>query len=137
MKFGHHLKTSLYPEWTYYYLAYDDLKHELKTRIRLQNGHWDEEDETAFVELLEKELNKVYEFQKVKSGEINRRIQHSEKEIKNITESNSAREEDYILLEEELSMIIADVHDLAKFTRLNYTGFLKIIKKHDVSFCHH
>ena len=29
---------------------------------------------------------------------------------------------------------IADVHDLAKFTQLNYTGFQKIIKKHDVSF---
>jgi len=31
-----------------------------------------------------------------------------------------------------LSDIIADVHDLAKFTQLNYTGFQKIIKKHDV-----
>jgi SPX domain protein involved in polyphosphate accumulation len=36
------------------------------------------------------------------------------------------------LLEEDLSDIIADVHDLAKFTQLNYTGFQKIIKKHDV-----
>jgi len=31
-----------------------------------------------------------------------------------------------------VSDIIADVHDLAKFTQLNYTGFQKIIKKHDV-----
>ena len=38
-----------------------------------------------------------------------------------------------MLLEEDLSDIIADVHDLAKFTQLNYTGFQKIIKKHDVS----
>jgi SPX domain protein involved in polyphosphate accumulation/uncharacterized membrane protein YidH (DUF202 family) len=30
-----------------------------------------------------------------------------------------------------LSDIIADVHDLAKFARLNYTGFQKIVKKHD------
>ena len=37
-----------------------------------------------------------------------------------------------MLLEEDLSEIIADVHDLAKFTQLNYTGFQKIIKKHDV-----
>lgn len=42
-------------------------------------------------------------------------------------------EEDFMLLEEDLSDIIADVHDLAKFTQLNYTGFQKIIKKHDVS----
>ncbi|KAG0136894.1 putative vacuolar transporter chaperone (Vtc4) [Tuber indicum] len=40
-------------------------------------------------------------------------------------------EEDFELLEEDLSDIIADVHDLAKFTQLNYTGFQKIIKKHD------
>ena len=44
-----------------------------------------------------------------------------------------AMEEDFMLLEEDLSDIIADVHDLAKFTQLNYTGFQKIIKKHDVS----
>ena len=41
-------------------------------------------------------------------------------------------EEDFLLLEEDVSDIIADVHDLAKFTQLNYTGFQKIIKKHDV-----
>ena len=35
------------------------------------------------------------------------------------------------MLESDLSDIIADVHDLAKFTQLNYTGFQKIIKKHD------
>lgn len=35
------------------------------------------------------------------------------------------------MLEADLSDIIADVHDLAKYTQLNYTGFQKIIKKHD------
>ena len=44
----------------------------------------------------------------------------------------SPTEEDFELLEEDVSDIIADVHDLAKFTQLNYTGFQKIIKKHDV-----
>lgn len=129
MKFGHHLKTSLYPEWTFYYLSYDELKRELKTRTR--GNQWSEEDETIFFELLEKELEKVFTFQDVKSGEINRRIQNCEKEIHDIMEANSANEDDFLAIEEELSMIIADVHDLAKFTRLNYTGFLKIIKKHD------
>jgi SPX domain protein involved in polyphosphate accumulation len=49
----------------------------------------------------------------------------SEEEQKNI-------ENEFEVLEEDLSGIIADVHDLAKFTQLNYTGFQKIIKKHDV-----
>ncbi|KAK3808703.1 MAG: VTC domain-containing protein [Benniella sp.] len=131
MKFGHQLKTSLYPEWVFYYLAYDQLKAELKTRLSQNRGRWTEDDETAFAELLEKELDKVYSFQKVKSGEIMRRLQHSKQEVEEIIQSDHAQNEDYALLEDELQHIIADVHDLAKFTRLNYTGFLKIIKKHD------
>ncbi|KAF9202433.1 vacuolar transporter chaperone [Haplosporangium sp. Z 27] len=131
MKFGHQLKTSLYPEWVFYYLAYDNLKAELKTRISNNNGKWTEDDETAFAELLEKELDKVYSFQKVKSGEIMRRLSHSKQQVELLVQSQEPHNEDYALLEEELQHIIADVHDLAKFTRLNYTGFLKIIKKHD------
>ena len=40
-------------------------------------------------------------------------------------------EERFQDLEENLANVIADVHDLALFTKLNYTGFLKIVKKHD------
>lgn len=88
----------------------------------------------------------------MKSGEIVRRIQVSEKEVGDVltrldhtgpkrpspsgiggeTEADAPTEEDFMLLEEDLSDIIADVHDVAKFTQLNYTGFQKIIKKHDV-----
>jgi hypothetical protein len=38
-----------------------------------------------------------------------------------------------MMLEQDLGDIIGDVHDLAKFVQVNYTGFQKIIKKHDVS----
>jgi SPX domain protein involved in polyphosphate accumulation len=102
---------------------------------------WDEKSEQSFVEQLEKELDKVYTFQRVKSEEIIRRIASSEKEVGDAVaraqqqaqgQANDSVEEDFDLLEEDLSDIIADVHDLAKFTQLNYTGFQKIIKKHDV-----
>jgi len=89
----------------------------------------------------------------VKSGEIVRRIKASEREVSEVIgrldksgpkpaqngnaghaeEEDVPTEEEFMLLEEDLSDIIADVHDLAKFTQLNYTGFQKIIKKHDVS----
>ncbi len=94
---------------------------------------------------LEGELDKVFTFQRVKSGEIVRRIKSSEKEVNDVISKLDQRgpegtnaedgptEEEFMLLEEDLSDIIADVHDLAKFTQLNYTGFQKIIKKHDVS----
>jgi hypothetical protein len=41
-------------------------------------------------------------------------------------------EERFRELEEEVSVLVADVHDLALFTKLNFTGFVKIVKKHDV-----
>ena len=100
---------------------------------------------------LEEELEKVFTFQRVKSGVIIRRIKISEKEVNDVVSGLSQKltqangngssvdldheglpsEDDFLLLEEDLSDIIADVHDLAKFTQLNYTGFQKIIKKHD------
>ena len=96
-----------------------------------------DDDEQRFVKELESELDKVFTFQKVKSQEIIQRIKAAEAEVNLVISKSDSRgpdaptEEDYILLEDDLSEIIADVHDLAKFTQLNYTGFTKIIKKHD------
>ncbi|KAL8687296.1 MAG: hypothetical protein Q9218_006489 [Villophora microphyllina] len=159
--FGQQLRTSLLKDYYYYYIAYEDLKDALKTpyetaptpEIPKPNRRpWNEEDEKAFVAELEAELDKVWTFQRVKSGEIVRRIKASEKEVNEVIsrlekrgprrrssqigataneEDDIPSEDDFQLLEEDLSDIIADVHDLAKFTQLNYTGFQKIIKKHD------
>ncbi|KAI0033526.1 SPX-domain-containing protein [Vararia minispora EC-137] len=40
-------------------------------------------------------------------------------------------EERFQQLEEEVADLVADVHDLALFSKLNFTGFMKILKKHD------
>jgi hypothetical protein len=74
----------------------------------------------------------VYNFQKVKLSEITKHIQRETQEVDALCDKEHPEEDDFTACEIELSQIIADVHDLAKFTRLNYTGFLKIIKKHDV-----
>ena len=158
------MRTSLIKDYYYYYISYDDLKDALKAPYETQPSpenpnpqrrEWTEDDEKSFVAELEAELDKVFTFQRVKSGEIVRRIKASEKEVNHVigrlddtASSGSApngtsgdltfdapSEEDFLLLEEDLSDIIADVHDLAKFTQLNYTGFQKIIKKHDVRIC--
>ncbi|CAK1367400.1 Vacuolar transporter chaperone 4 [Cercospora beticola] len=154
MRFGQQLRSSLIKDWYYYYIQYDDLKKSLRTDFEhtplVQQGHqkkkkpWSEEDERRFVNQLEQELDKVFTFQKVKSQEIIRRIKASEKEVNEViaraeaakngddrAKQNAPSEDEFLLLEEDLSDIIADVHDLAKFTQLNYTGFQKIIKKHD------
>ena len=155
------MRSSLIRDYYYYYISYDDLKEALKTPYEHQptpqqphpkRRPWTEDDEKAFVAQLEGELDKVFTFQRVKSEEIVRRIKASDREVNDVIsrldqrgpepsdQNGDARgkgddiptEDDFLLLEEDLSDIIADVHDLAKFTQLNYTGFQKIIKKHDV-----
>ncbi|KAF9560750.1 SPX-domain-containing protein [Agrocybe pediades] len=46
-------------------------------------------------------------------------------------QSYDALEEHFHVLEEEVAILVADVHDLALYTKLNITGFMKILKKHD------
>ncbi|KAG8352988.1 Vacuolar transporter chaperone 4 [Fusarium venenatum] len=144
MKFGEQLRSSVIHEYQWYYIDYDGLKDELKRSTGPIKGaakgpEWTEDDETRFVAKLEIELEKVHTKQKVKAMEISRRIAVSEREVKEVVNrlnerglgENGPTEEEFMLLEEDLSDIIADVHDLAKFVQLNYTGFYKIIKKHD------
>lgn len=156
MKFGEQLRSSVIREYQWYYIDYDGLKDDLKhgsglpldtngggdkKARRLSKAGWTEEDEARFVEKLESELEKVHTKQQVKAVEIARRIQVSEREVRDVVNRLNERglgedgptEEEFLLLEEDLSDIIADVHDLAKFVQVNYTGFYKIIKKHDVS----
>lgn len=114
------------------YPAYDELKSMLKQEMRGGQSIWDEEKESSFVEQLEKELEKVYSFQRVKLGEINRRIDAEAHEVETLCRKHMPDEDEFTASEIELGHIIADVHDLAKYSRLNYSGFLLIIKKHDV-----
>ncbi|KAG1743956.1 SPX-domain-containing protein [Suillus paluster] len=46
-------------------------------------------------------------------------------------QSDASLEDIFHGLEEEVATLVADVHDLALYTKLNITGFLKILKKHD------
>ncbi|KAF8318449.1 SPX-domain-containing protein [Clavulina sp. PMI_390] len=46
-------------------------------------------------------------------------------------ESEIDEEAQYHNLEEEVATLVADVHDLSLYTKLNFTGFIKILKKHD------
>ncbi|SPC62169.1 probable VTC4 - Vacuolar Transporter Chaperone [Ustilago sp. UG-2017b] len=193
MKFGRTIETSLYAEWADKYLQYSEIKKEIKNRMNNNNGTWTDKDEDEFVALLSKELDKVYDFQKVKVAELTERIKQAQSEVnllvssrpnssaslpsransrpssragsdtegdddsrrkrrsirpdRNVlyaahdagsdddfdtdTEDSDAFEERFLELEERLAIIIADVHDLALFTKLNYTGFHKIVKKHD------
>jgi SPX domain protein involved in polyphosphate accumulation len=156
MKFGEQLRSSVVREYQFNYIAYDELKALLKTDTvtppsksnpKPKRKEWTEENESIFLERMEEELDNVYTKQKVKAIEIARRIATAEREVNDVVARLNSQgplgrdgqhdhdiptEEDFMNLESDLSDIIADVHDLAKFVQLNYTGFQKIIKKHDV-----
>ncbi|KAK3051500.1 vacuolar transporter chaperone, partial [Teratosphaeriaceae sp. CCFEE 6253] len=55
---------------------------------------WGEEDEKRFVNRLEEELDKVFTFQKVKSQEIIRRINSTEKEVNEVIARTQSAEQD-------------------------------------------
>lgn len=140
MKFGETLKSSLIKDYAYYYIRYDELKYALKQGLEQNNFRWNETLEEHFVDTLEQELDKVYNFFRLKHKEILRRVKEVETLVektvqasKNATDLEDLQyfEQDFQDLEDELSDIIADVHDLNTFTRLNYIGFQKILKKHD------
>lgn len=59
-------------------------------------------------------------------------MQHCEAVVDSILASaEEADETRFSRVEEEISRITMEVTELSKFIRLNYSGFLKILKKHD------
>ncbi|ORZ32811.1 VTC domain-domain-containing protein [Catenaria anguillulae PL171] len=132
MKFGAHLATVQYPEWRFYYVDYDAIKKQLKEMAK-HGTNCPEELEKEFIDFLDRELTKVVNFQAIKSGELNSRANHCETIINNIIANPTATPQVTRIgrVEEELARITTEVNELAKYARLNYTGFLKALKKHD------
>jgi SPX domain protein involved in polyphosphate accumulation len=162
---------SRYSEWADQYIAYGQLKKEIKGNLP-----WNDTAEANFIQSLKNELEKCEQFQRHKAEELMVKIDDLEKEVLGLVEKASEEDEEdeeeeegrtagdvernvdnhddedggsddedddgmsegsieerFRELEEEVSVLVADVHDLALFTKLNFTGFVKIVKKHDVS----
>ncbi|KAF9412601.1 hypothetical protein BGZ94_000996 [Podila epigama] len=134
MKFGSHLKSHRTPHWRYHFVDYDGLKNHLKTNTNQRE--FTDQDEAHFIKLLRSELDKVASFQDLKLGEVLRRTDHCEHTIQQHQMPSAKSSEkltlaSFVVTESEINKITQDVQDLARFQRLNYTAFLKIIKKHD------
>ncbi|OAD73756.1 hypothetical protein PHYBLDRAFT_87308, partial [Phycomyces blakesleeanus NRRL 1555(-)] len=130
MKFGDQLQQEIFAPWRLSYIQYDVLKNELKAR---QMDHtWNPQDEKEFVSLLENELEKVYDFVTAKLSEVEARISYCERTIQTFMNNPTwSSDQNWGIMDDALTEVLFDVNDLAKFTRLNYIGFKKIIKKHD------
>jgi len=124
MLFTQKLNDGVYPPWEQNYIAYDLLKKQLK---ETSESDWSEDDEVRFVQLLDKELDKVYGFETAKYEEISEQLSKIEQRVNGLDVAAVQTKD----LEPALESILGDATHLDRFRRLNYTGFLKVVRKHD------
>ncbi|KAJ5164660.1 uncharacterized protein N7500_006490 [Penicillium coprophilum] len=150
MRFGKTLRAAVYPPWKGKYIDYTKLKTLLRENDVTRDGEdasdsdddqWTEQDEEAFVhELLNVELDKVNSFQAETSQQLRERTTACEVKLRPLA---STPEQETPTLDEqtkrtvasevlqELDNITKEVSALEKYSRINFTGFLKAAKKHD------
>ncbi|ORZ10735.1 VTC domain-domain-containing protein [Absidia repens] len=131
MKFGQELQENIYEPWRFEYVAYDVIKTDMKNR-QLTNG-WTDQDEKDFEATLRLEADKVDLFITRKQREIDSRIAYCDRILVQQRPSLtlSTQQSLYESMDDSLTDILTDLNDLAKFTRYNYLGIQKLIKKHD------
>lgn len=159
MKFGTTLRNAVYEPWRESYIDYAKLKKLLREDdSSRKDDAWTDEDAQAFyAELVNSQLEKVTSFHKSTYQKLRDRTAKCESKLDPVAKavqdddkptndeppasyaaaakkpSPSEGERKRILKEviEELDKITKDINELEKYSRINYTGFLKIAKKHD------
>ncbi len=147
MHFSKTLKNSIYEPWKSNYIDYAKLKQLLREDgPQEEEKKWTEDDEGKFVEeLVNVQLEKVNAFQVETYKGLRERTSECESRLEKVTEaekqdqqaSDEGEEKDEKDQEslqkvlKELDDITEEVNELEKYSRINYTGFLKAAKKHD------
>ncbi|KAJ9643858.1 Phosphate metabolism transcription protein [Knufia peltigerae] len=145
MRFGKTLSDSVYPPWKDKYLEYDKIKKLLREDETSPQGRagdgsgqsWTEQDEENFVhELTVVQLEKVSQHQVNTFNSIRDRAAACEAKVPSPDKEDAGiSEEEWKAVAKdmlrELDGISKDLNELRKFSRINYTGFLKAAKKHD------
>jgi SPX domain protein involved in polyphosphate accumulation len=151
MHFSQTLRAAIYPPWRDKYIDYA----KLKSLLREDAAHaddtqpWTEADENAFCdEILNVQLEKVATFQESSFKSLLERADRLGEQLREMApatapatapaeegaapaprgELTAARLRE---IEEALDAIVAEMRELKKYSAINYTGFLKIVKKHD------
>jgi SPX domain protein involved in polyphosphate accumulation len=118
MRFGQTLASSVHEPWKEQYLDYAKLKRLLREDgTRDDDKPWTEDDESRFCdEILNTQL----------ATNVGERLRDMAPQGGNNTDAAKFKE-----IEDELESITNEANQLKKYSALNYTGFLKIAKKHD------
>lgn len=155
MRFGNTLKNSTYAPWKDNYIDYAKLKKLLREQDSSRPGsrdrddedttEWTEQDEETFVqELINVQLDKVNSFQVDTYKSLRDRTSECESRLEPLVVPAKAGDQDgkdtttdknnKAVLEgvlKELDGTTKEINELEKFSRINFTGFLKAAKKHD------
>ncbi|KUJ08573.1 SPX-domain-containing protein [Mollisia scopiformis] len=135
MRFGKTLRNSIYPQWKDRYMDYSKLKSLL--REDEDNPTWTEDDENKFCEeMFNVQLDKVAAFQESTFKALEARTDRTAEKLRDLAPDDGNVKGEvtkgrFKEVEEELDGIINETKELKKFSNINYTGFLKIVKKHD------
>ncbi|TEA17786.1 Vacuolar transporter chaperone 3 [Colletotrichum sidae] len=145
MRFGKTLRQSIYAPWKDKYIDYTKLKSLLREdKYDDEDVAWTEEDENRFCdEILNTQLEKVAEFQEETFHGLKDRIDAAFEKLKDLAppanedgsedtkKPDAATAQKLRDIEAELDKVTTDISELKKYSNINYTGFLKIVKKHD------
>lgn len=136
MRFGRTLRNAIYPEWKDQYINYAKLKSMLRENED-DDTKWTEEDETKFCEeILNVQLEKVASFQASTFKELEERTNKAAEKLTELAPEDGKSKSDLTTgkfkeIESELDNITTQTKELKNYSTINYTGFLKIVKKHD------
>lgn len=144
MRFGKTLRESMNGPWKSKYIDYNKLKTLLREdKFDDDNEVWTEEDENRFCEeIFNVQLEKVAKFQEEQVALLKDRADEAFTKLKKLAPptpadssepapADDAAKASFKALETELDSIMHQVKELKKYSSINYTGFLKIVKKHD------
>src|SRR5271170_5568982 len=138
MRFGKTLREAIYPPWKDKYVDYAKLKSLLREDgPQDEDKPWTEDDEARFCEeILNVQLEKVAAFQESTFKKLEQRTTSAGEKLRDLAPEEGKPKGDITLgrfreLEEELDGITNDIKELKKYSNINYTAFLKIVKKHD------
>lgn len=137
MRFGQTLRNAIYPPWKDQYIDYNKLKSLLREGADADaDKPWTEDDESRFCEeILNVQLEKVAAFQATQFKSLTARADAAAEKIRGVATAGDAKGDIAAgrlrEVEDELDGIVGEMRELKRYSAINHTGFLKIVKKHD------